>query len=77
MKEININNNFLYVLVWGLAIAKVAHLINVPWLVVLAPLWFPFAVWFGIIAICLLLKGFLKIYEWIIDRYNDFRDYYF
>ncbi len=77
MKEIKISNNFLYVLVWALAIAKIAHLIDIPWIVVLAPIWFPFAAWLGIIAICLLLKEILAIYEWIIDRYNDFMDYYF
>lgn len=61
--EINLNPSFLAIVTIILLIAKIWDKISISWLLVFAPLWLPFALTFGIFAICLIIVGIQKLIE--------------
>ena len=61
--EININPSFLAIVTIILLVAKIWGKLSISWLLVFAPLWLPFALIFGIFAICLIIVGIQKLIE--------------
>lgn len=49
-----------------LTILKLCHVINWSWLIVLSPIWAPFALVFGFLAVVLIVFGILSIIAHII-----------
>lgn len=61
--EINISPSFLVILTIILFIAKIWGKISISWLLVLAPLWLPFALILGIVIISLIITGIQELIE--------------